>query len=216
MPKQTFLNLPDEKRQKFIDTAIEEFALNDYQNASITTLVKKMGIAKGSVYQYFENKKDLYYYLIEYIGTKKLDSTGEYMQKTGSDFWKWYKKLSFESIRFDLDHPMFGCFLATVARERNNDEIGNIALKNKKESIRFFQKVLDKQQKKGNISKKADTETAAFILTQISYGLTDIICLEKKIDLRAKAKLGEQVTEASDEDIKQMLKKTMASLQKMI
>ena len=216
MPKQTFLNLPEEKRQRFIDTAIEEFALNDYQNASITTMVKKMGIAKGSVYQYFENKKDLYYYLIEYVGEKKLNHTGDFVNKTGGDFWKWYKKLCSSSIQFDLQFPLFGCFLATVARERNNQEVGNIALKNKKESIQFFSKILSKQTKKGNLSKKNDIETAAFILTQISYGLTDSICLEKGFDLREKAKNKEEVTEASQDDIKKLLKKTTASLQKLI
>ena len=216
MPKQTFLNLPEEKRQKFIDMAIEEFALNDYQNASITTLVKKMGIAKGSVYQYFENKKDLYYYLIEYVGEKKLQYTGELLTKTGSDFWKWYKKLCSISIQFDLNYPLFGCFLATVARERNNEEVGNIALKNKGESIEFFKKVLQKQIKKGNLSKKNDVATAAFILTQISYGLTDAICMEKDFDLRMKARNNESVFEADNDDIKRLLKKITASLEKFI
>mgnify|MGYP001367152296 CR=1 FL=1 len=60
MPKSTFLNLRPEKRADFTDAALFEFALNDYQNASITNMVKVLGIAKGSVYQYFENKKDLY------------------------------------------------------------------------------------------------------------------------------------------------------------
>ncbi len=65
MPKETFFNLPSEKRQKIIDLAIEEFAENDYKNASISHIVARAGIAKGSFYQYFADKQDLYLYLIQ-------------------------------------------------------------------------------------------------------------------------------------------------------
>ena len=65
MPKQTFFNLAESKRDAFLELAIDEFAKNDYKNASISRIVEKAGIAKGSFYQYFENKADLYLYLIQ-------------------------------------------------------------------------------------------------------------------------------------------------------
>ena len=65
MPNDTFFNLPDEKRDTIIDIAIDEFADNDYQNASISRIVERAGIAKGSFYQYFEDKQDLYLYLLK-------------------------------------------------------------------------------------------------------------------------------------------------------
>lgn len=72
MPKATFFNLPEEKRQLIMDLAIEEFAENDYDSASISKIVAQAGIAKGSFYQYFEDKKDLYQYLLEEGGRLKL------------------------------------------------------------------------------------------------------------------------------------------------
>lgn len=65
MPKQTFLNLPKEKREAFVGIALEEFARNDYATASVSRIVARAGIAKGSVYQYFEDKRDLFLYLLE-------------------------------------------------------------------------------------------------------------------------------------------------------
>ena len=59
MPKITFFNLPDEKRQLILDIAIDEFAENDFANVSISRIVARAGIAKGSFYQYFEDKDDL-------------------------------------------------------------------------------------------------------------------------------------------------------------
>ncbi len=65
MPKQTFLNLPEDKRKAFIAIALDEFADNEYNTASISKIVEKAGIAKGSVYQYFEDKQDLFMYLLD-------------------------------------------------------------------------------------------------------------------------------------------------------
>lgn len=71
MPKETFFNLPEEKRQRILDLAIEEFAHHDYQNASISRIVAEASIAKGSFYQYFEDKADLYRYLLNLIFQEK-------------------------------------------------------------------------------------------------------------------------------------------------
>ena len=67
VPTVTFANLPEEKRQQLIDIALEEFATKPYEQASITNIVKLAGIAKGSIYQYFENKKDLYFHLFDVV-----------------------------------------------------------------------------------------------------------------------------------------------------
>lgn len=72
MPNQTFFNLSDKKRQAIIEIAIAEFASHDYDSASITKIVKQAKIAKGSFYQYFEDKKELYLYLVDLASKKKL------------------------------------------------------------------------------------------------------------------------------------------------
>ena len=64
MPKPTFENLPDAKRELIIQLAAEEFAAHAYRQASLSRIVARAGIAKGSVYQYFDNKLDLYRWLM--------------------------------------------------------------------------------------------------------------------------------------------------------
>jgi TetR/AcrR family transcriptional regulator len=71
MPKQTFFNLPDDKREQIVQVAIDEFAENDYDNVSISRIVARAGIAKGSFYQYFDGKEDLYGYLIGLLAEAK-------------------------------------------------------------------------------------------------------------------------------------------------
>ena len=72
MPKQTFLNLPDEKRNVIIDAAVDEFAEYGLENASTNRIVATSGISKGSFYQYFEDKQDVFMYLLDFIEQKEM------------------------------------------------------------------------------------------------------------------------------------------------
>lgn len=65
MPKQTFFNLPQEKQENLIQSATKEFSRVPLNKASISNIVKHAGIARGSFYQYFEDKEDAFYYLLE-------------------------------------------------------------------------------------------------------------------------------------------------------
>lgn len=65
MPTQTFYNLPKEKQDKIIMVSKEEFSEYSFYDASINRIVKNAEISRGSFYLYFENKEDLFVYLLE-------------------------------------------------------------------------------------------------------------------------------------------------------
>ena len=73
MPSERFIKLFEDKQQKFIQVALEEFGNNSYASASISQIAKNLQIAKTNVYHYFENKKDLYFYLLESIKASRLE-----------------------------------------------------------------------------------------------------------------------------------------------
>ena len=67
MPKKLFFQLADDKRKIIIDVAIAEFAAYGYSNASTNSIVKNSGISKGSLFKYFENKEDLYFFVLDSV-----------------------------------------------------------------------------------------------------------------------------------------------------
>jgi TetR/AcrR family transcriptional regulator len=73
MPRPTFFNLPAEKKQRVFDAAVMEFAQHRFSDASINRIIKAAGIPRGSFYQYFKNKEDLYLYVLGQIGREKID-----------------------------------------------------------------------------------------------------------------------------------------------
>lgn len=64
MPKERFLNLPDEKRRRICQAAYEELLRVTYDQLSINQIVHRAGIARGSFYQYFQDKDDLLAYMM--------------------------------------------------------------------------------------------------------------------------------------------------------
>lgn len=62
-----FDNLPEDKKNKIIQSALNEFAVKGYERASTNTIVENAEISKGLLFYYFKSKKGLYIYLINYV-----------------------------------------------------------------------------------------------------------------------------------------------------
>ena len=65
MPSSTFLNLPAEKQEKLLEAATREFSHRPFNEASINQIIKEAGIPRGSFYMYFQDKEDLFRYLLK-------------------------------------------------------------------------------------------------------------------------------------------------------
>ncbi|MEI3362453.1 MAG: TetR/AcrR family transcriptional regulator [Oscillospiraceae bacterium] len=60
MCTDTFLRLPEEKRNRFLQAAWEEFTTASFAEASINQIVRRARVPRGSFYQYFLDKWDLF------------------------------------------------------------------------------------------------------------------------------------------------------------
>ena len=64
MPTQTFFNLPEAKRKRFMDAVWQEFTTVSYMDASINKIIQAADISRGSFYQYFAGKADVFAYAL--------------------------------------------------------------------------------------------------------------------------------------------------------
>lgn len=72
MPTNTFNNLGAEKQRRIFTAAVQEFAAKRFSEASINQIIKDAEISRGSFYQYFEDKEDLYLFVLAEIGKEKM------------------------------------------------------------------------------------------------------------------------------------------------
>lgn len=82
MPSKTFLNLPKEKKVRFIKASLIEFSNYPLKDASINRIIKSCDIARGSFYQYFKDINDLYLYIFDISFEKLEEMLGDLLEKT--------------------------------------------------------------------------------------------------------------------------------------
>ena len=106
MPKPTFHNLSEEKRQRIVDAAVDEFCVVAFEAASVNRIVKAAGIAKGSFYQYFDDLFDLFrWLLLEHLSANKMRFLAQQGPGPGGDLFDQLAWASLGGIKWALANP---------------------------------------------------------------------------------------------------------------
>jgi TetR/AcrR family transcriptional regulator len=164
MPKATFYNLPDDKRTLIEDIAIDEFAERGFEGASISAIVARAGIAKGSFYQYFEDKHDLFMHLVDLVGQRKMEAfAGHTPPDPNLDIfaylrWALEAGMEFSAVQSKLN--------AAVSRVLFGEGLihGSMFREMREQSAQVFTGMIEGAIARGDIDPRIDAPTAAFVL----------------------------------------------------
>ncbi|MCI8909735.1 MAG: TetR/AcrR family transcriptional regulator [Oscillibacter sp.] len=111
MPTETFLRLPEEKRGRFMEAAWAEFTRVKFADASINQIVRQAGIPRGSFYQYFAGKEELFLYLLEDVKVCVVGFFGDLLRQTDGDIFQLQMAVYDEIVRCEEPRPlMVRCF----------------------------------------------------------------------------------------------------------
>src|SRR5579872_6693737 len=72
MPKVVDEQMREATRRRIISEAAREFASLGFDQANINTIAEQAGIGKGTIYLYFENKRELFLAMLRYIAQSQL------------------------------------------------------------------------------------------------------------------------------------------------
>jgi TetR/AcrR family transcriptional regulator len=205
MPLKTFSNLSQERQKEIIDTCLMEFALRDYNEVSLSKIIAKLGLAKGSFYRYFESKRGLYAYLIEYAKELNAGLFEKTLKNCKGDILGAWVKFYLQAALLDNKYPVFGAFGYKVSQERNNVVLGNVALKSKVEGIKILRKLFEQEQKKGNIRTDLDIDQMIYTLIQVQEGVMDYLALKYRIDFKKNVEKGKPLFSIPEEALQKEL-----------
>jgi AcrR family transcriptional regulator len=108
MPKDTFLNLPSDKREAITNVLLEEFANQEYKLVSISAIVRKANIAKGSFYQYFDDKADAFLYLFQLAMQEKMQFMNSIpADKEQNDLFANLRWMMEAGTKFEFSNPNY-------------------------------------------------------------------------------------------------------------
>lgn len=111
-----FYGLEPEKKERIINAAIKEFARSGYDRASTNEIIKEADIAKGSLFNYFNNKKELYLFLFDYA-VKIIDKIYDEVDWNKTDLFNRIRDIGLAKFKIMKKFPQVFNFLKTVNHE---------------------------------------------------------------------------------------------------
>ena len=173
MPKPTFLNLPEDKRERIVELAIEEFSDKPYAQASISNIVARAGIAKGSFYQYFEDKLDLYrWLLLDVAAHRKLAYVEARMPAQSSDMFEVLEQMMVAGIEFGIENPRLSRVAEWTFHQSPDPDLTAFVQEVEALGAENFRRFLDQARERGELRDGLDLDLAgAMIASMLSKGI---------------------------------------------
>jgi len=173
MPKQTFFNLSDEKRGHIMKAAIDAFAQYGYLEASITYIVSQAGIAKGSFYQYFEDKDDLYLHILQLIAKRKIEVyEREFAGSTHLTLTEFMRKAAHIQLREFCEEPQLRKIGLDFARNPHEPVASRFYESMQSVADAMYTNYIEEEKRRGQLDPEADTELLNCMLKSIGQYIT--------------------------------------------
>lgn len=166
------------KKDDIINAAIDEFGGNDYQQASINTIIKNSDTSKGTFYHYFDSKEALYLALITMVGEEKvrfLQQNGKAALEHNGSIFEMLRQQIETSMAFAVAYPRYAQFSTKVANETDQD------IKQKVQSIigsntnEFLHQLVKKNIQQGKIRNDIPEDFTCQLFTYMITQFNDFI-----------------------------------------
>lgn len=165
MPKSTFYNLSDEKKSRIFDAALQEFSVRTFSQASLNQIIKNADIPKGSFYQYFENKEDLYLYIMEAPAKEKIEIFNN-LKETNPDADVFEVVMNATRRFLEKGEVKPGYIEAAMLMELDDSEF---IMKIRKSSTEKYIKLIEHDQARGLIKPEVDPELVANMISVFNF-----------------------------------------------
>ncbi len=172
MPKETFYRLPDEKRERIMAAAEREFLENSFEAASINRIIKEAAIPRGSFYQYFEDKKDIFLYIVNTHKNEAFSFVENFIKDCDGDIFSFMRKAIEFIISAECSEKAEG-MKRIFSQPWVFDMIVSDTMKGKQEEANTPKGIMFKYIDKNQLNVENDDELIALIniFASISLGL---------------------------------------------
>jgi len=164
--KDTFTNLPPDKRSKIEAALVGEFAAKGYRNASLNTMVKAAGIAKGSLYQYFANKEAIFFHVFNlFVRTVKgMVQPPAERGALAQGFWEVVRQTMLAGVAFVEQYPDYYQLYLNVLFEHEVPEREELISRVRLFSMEFFGPLAEEGQRQGVVNPGVPVAMVVFVI----------------------------------------------------
>ncbi len=119
MPRPTWANLEAARRERVLHAAMAEFGRHGYSGGSLNVIAREAGVAKGSLFQYFDDKFDFFAHVAEQASLRVYDAMLPSLQQPapGESFVDHFVGLVDVWIAYMAEHPLERAVTAATTME---------------------------------------------------------------------------------------------------
>jgi len=147
-----------ERKAELIEAALDEFTTKKYEEASLNSIIKGAGISKGTFYYHFQDKQQLYLYLLEYCVKVKWDFISSRVSQSNESFaekdiFEQFKLQARIGAEFAAVYPKYHLLGKMFSKEKDNEiyQAAKKVLGN--DSEKLLEKMIDTAISKGDFRK---------------------------------------------------------------
>ena len=160
-----FRNLKPEKRDKVFKAALSEFASKGYRGASMNSVVKAAEISKGSLFQYFRSKSDLFDGVVEIAVNQVKDYLKEVRERSAScSFPERLQDLLRAGFAFIDRHPLLARIYFHLLQSGEAPFGADRVSRLHKLSNEFLAQMIEEAIELGELRDDLDVERTAFLV----------------------------------------------------
>ena len=169
MPTVTWARLDAERRAAVVAAAEAEFAAHGFSRGSLNVIARRAGVAKGSLFQYFADKRDLYAFICDVASQRVRSYMEDRIRELDSSrpFFEFLTDLLDAWVTYFAEHPRERALHAAANFEVETDARVSVRAVVHRHYLEVLRPLVQDARGRGDVRHDADTDTLLSLLLMI-------------------------------------------------
>jgi AcrR family transcriptional regulator len=169
MPTVTWARVDPARRAAIIEAAEDEFGAHGFSRGSLNVIARRAGVAKGSLFQYFADKRDLYAFTTD-IASQRVRAYMEDLIREvdpSRPFFEFLTDMLDGWVAYYAEHPHERALHAAVTLEVDTEARVSVRNVSNRHYLEVLRPLVHGAQVRGDLRADADTDALLSLLLMI-------------------------------------------------
>jgi AcrR family transcriptional regulator len=169
MPTVTWARVDPARRATIVEAAEAEFGAHGFSGGSLNVIARRAGVAKGSLFQYFADKRDLYAFIADIASQRvRFYMEGRIRElDPGRPFFEFLTDWLDTWVAYFADHPHERALHAAATLEVDTDARVTVRSVIHRHYLEVLRPIVRDAAKRGDLRADADTDALLSLLLLI-------------------------------------------------
>jgi len=169
LPTVTWARVDPARRAAVIEAAESEFGAHGFSRGSLNVIARRAGVAKGSLFQYFADKRDLYAFITD-IASQRVRSYMEDLIREldpRRPFFEFLTDLLDGWVAYYAEHPRERALHAAVSLEVDTEARVSVRSVSNRHYLEVLRPLVHAARIRGDLRPDADTDVLLSLLLMV-------------------------------------------------